>query len=118
SAVLAATGALLLSITYLKSLKPFLAVLIGLALAVVIQLVTEHYTATTRRPVQDIARSTLTGPATTILSGIYAGMESAVWGALLIALAIVGDFYLGGGDLAHLSTELYYVALSGMGVLS
>ncbi len=118
SAVLSAIGVLLVSITYLKSAKPFLAVLIGLGLTVLIQLVTEHYTSTRRAPVQDIARSTLTGPATTILSGIYAGMESAVWGALLIAFAIVGDFYLGGGDLAHLSTELYYVALSGMGVLS
>jgi K(+)-stimulated pyrophosphate-energized sodium pump len=45
-------------------------------------------------------------------------MESAVWAALLVGAAIAGDFYLGGGDLAHLATSLYYVALSGMGVLS
>jgi K(+)-stimulated pyrophosphate-energized sodium pump len=118
SAVLSASGVLIVSLTYMKSIKPFLAVLIGLVLTVLIQIVTEHYTSTTRRPVKDIARSTLTGPATTVLSGIYVGLESAVWGALLIGTAIIGDFYLGGGDLTHLSTELYYVALSGMGVLS
>jgi K(+)-stimulated pyrophosphate-energized sodium pump len=118
SAVLSAIGVLLLSVTFMKSAKPFLAVLIGLALTVVIQVVTEHYTATNRKPVKDIAEATRTGPATTILAGIYVGMESAVWAALLIGAAIIGDFYLGGGDLAHLSTELYYVALSGMGVLA
>jgi K(+)-stimulated pyrophosphate-energized sodium pump len=118
SALLSAVGVLLLSVTYLKSAKPFVAVLIGLVLTVLIQLVTQHYTATNRKPVQDIAQSTRTGPATTILSGIYAGMESAVWAGLLIGAAIIGDFYLGGGDFAHLSTELYYVALSGMGVLA
>ena len=118
SAVLSAIGVLIVSLAYMKSAKPFFAVLIGLVLTVLIQLVTEHYTSTTRGPVKDIAKSTLTGPATTILSGIYVGMESAVWAALLVGAAIAGDFYLGGGDLAHLSTSLYYVALSGMGVLS
>jgi K(+)-stimulated pyrophosphate-energized sodium pump len=118
SAALSAIGVLIVSLTYLKSAKPFFAVLIGLALTVVIQVLTEYYTATTRKPVQDIARSTLTGPATTILSGIYVGMESAVWSALLIGAAIVGDFYLAGGNITHLATALYYVALSGMGVLS
>jgi K(+)-stimulated pyrophosphate-energized sodium pump len=118
SAVLAATGVLIVSLTYLDTAKPFFAVLIGLVLAVLIQLVTEHYTSTRRQPVRDIARSTLTGAATTILSGIYVGMESAVWAALLIGAAIVGDYYLAGGDVIHLATALYYVALSGMGVLS
>src|SRR5207249_4485404 len=91
SALLAAVGALLLSITYLKTVRPFFAVLLGLVLATVIQLLTEHYTSTRRKPVQDIARSALTGPATTVLSGFATGLESTVWSILVIGAAIVGD---------------------------
>src|SRR5712691_7547585 len=46
------------------------AVLIGLVLASAIQLLTGYFTETTRRPVRDIGESSLTGPATVILSGI------------------------------------------------
>src|ERR1035438_6650904 len=46
------------------------AVLIGLVLASAIQLLTGYFTETSRRPVMDIAESSLTGPATVILSGI------------------------------------------------
>ncbi len=118
SAVLAAVGALLLSVTYLKTFRPFVAVALGLVLATIIQLLTEHYTSMRRKPVQDIARSALTGPATTVLSGFAAGMESTVWSILVIGAAIVGDFYLGGGPDGSISQQLYFVALTGMGVLS
>src|SRR5580692_5060516 len=46
------------------------AVLIGLVLASTIQLLTGYFTETSRRPVRDIGESSLTGPATVILSGI------------------------------------------------
>jgi K(+)-stimulated pyrophosphate-energized sodium pump len=54
------------------------AVVIGIALAAAIQLLTGYFTETRRRPVDDVAKSSLTGPATVILSGISLGMESAV----------------------------------------
>src|SRR5438094_9787859 len=69
SALASAIGVLLLSITYTKDLRTFWAVAFGLILASVIQLLTEHFTSTTRKPVKEIAESSLTGPATTILSG-------------------------------------------------
>jgi K(+)-stimulated pyrophosphate-energized sodium pump len=118
SAGLAAIGALVLSVAYLKDIRAFWAVLIGLALASIIQLLTEHYTSTTRRPVKDIAAASTTGPATNILAGISEGLESSVWSILLIGAAIVGDFYLGGGSMTNLSRELYYISLSGIGLLS
>ena len=91
------------------------AVIIGLILASVIQVLTEYFTATERKPVQDIAKSSLTGPATTILSGISVGLESAVYSALLLGAAVYGSFLLGQGNP---DVALYAVALTGMGLLT
>ena len=76
SALASAVGVFFLAVTYVKDLRAFWAVLFGLILASVIQLLTEHFTSTTRKPVQEIAESSLTGPATTILSGFATGLES------------------------------------------
>ncbi|HEY7281750.1 MAG TPA: sodium-translocating pyrophosphatase [Actinomycetota bacterium] len=116
SAVLAAAGVFLVAQLYLKDLKAFWAVLIGIVLAGLIQYLTEYFTSTRRRPVQEIAEASTTGPATVILSGFSTGLESAVYALVLVALAIIGAFLLGGSG--HLELQLYYVALVGMGLLS
>jgi K(+)-stimulated pyrophosphate-energized sodium pump len=115
SAALSALGVLAAAGFYLKDFRGFWAVLIGLVLALLIQLLTEHYTSTRRRPVKEIAESSLTGPATTVLSGFSAGLESSVWALLLVAGAVLGGFYLGHGDVTE---SLYFIALTGMGLLS
>src|SRR5919199_1695656 len=74
----------------------FLSVLVGIVLAAAIQLLTGYFTETTRRPVRDVGRSSLTGPATVILSGISLGLESAVYAALLIGAAVYAAFLIGG----------------------
>lgn len=66
------------------------AVAIGILLAAVIQQLTGYFTETTRRPVRDIGKTSLTGPATVILAGISLGLESAVYTALLIGLSVYG----------------------------
>jgi K(+)-stimulated pyrophosphate-energized sodium pump len=93
----------------------FLAVLIGIVLAVLIQQLTGYFTDTIRRPVKDVAKTSLTGPATVILSGIALGLESAVYTAILIALAVFGAFLLGFGSV---SVALFAVALAGTGLLT
>jgi len=93
----------------------FLAVLIGIVLAVLIQQLTGYFTDTIRRPVKDVADTSLTGPATVILSGIALGLESAVYSAILIAAAVFGAFLLGGGTVF---VALYAVALAGCGLLT
>jgi K(+)-stimulated pyrophosphate-energized sodium pump len=93
----------------------FLAVLIGIVLAVIIQQLTGYFTDTIRRPVQDVAKTSLTGPATVILSGISLGLESAVYTAVLIALAVFGAFLLGSGSVG---VALFAVALAGTGLLT
>ncbi len=73
SAVISAAAVLVISNAYMDSLRPGFAVVIGLVLAGVIQVLTQHFTDTKHRPVQEIAESTVTGPATTILSGFSIG---------------------------------------------
>jgi K(+)-stimulated pyrophosphate-energized sodium pump len=75
------------------------AVLIGIALAAAIQVLTGFFTETGKRPVNDVAASSETGAATVILAGIAVGFESAVYSALLIAAAVFGAFLLGGGSI-------------------
>ena len=91
------------------------AVAIGIVLAALIQRLTGYFTETGRRPVQDIGRSALTGPATVVLAGVAIGLESAVYAALLIALAVYGAFLLGG---ASIMLALFAVALAGTGLLT
>ncbi|MEU9195009.1 sodium-translocating pyrophosphatase [Streptomyces hundungensis] len=91
------------------------AVAIGIVLAALIQQLTGYFTETTRRPVKDIGRSSLTGPATVVLAGISIGLESAVYTALLIGLGVYGAFLLGGTSVM---LALFAVALAGTGLLT
>jgi K(+)-stimulated pyrophosphate-energized sodium pump len=91
------------------------AVLIGIVLAAVILALTGCYTGTEHRPVQDVGKTSLTGPATVILSGLSVGFESAVFTALTIAGAVFGAFLLGG---ATVMVSLFAVALAGCGLLT
>ncbi len=91
------------------------AVVIGIVLAGIILWLTGYFTGTTSRPTRDVARTSLTGPATVVLSGIGVGLESAVYTAAIIGLTVYAAFLLGGGAL-YLS--LFLVALAGCGLLT
>jgi len=114
SAAISAAVVFFISQVYLDDWKPAAAVVIGLLLASVIQVLTQYFTDTKFKPVQEIAEATNTGPATTILSGFSIGLESTVWSVLIIAGAVMGSFYLGD----TLAERLYFIALTGMGMLT
>jgi K(+)-stimulated pyrophosphate-energized sodium pump len=95
--------------------RVFGAIAIGLVLAQLVSRLTEYYTSTHFRPVQEIAESAETGPATAVLSGTAYGLESSVYAVIAIAIAIGVALALGGGNLTF---SLYLVALTGMGMLS
>jgi K(+)-stimulated pyrophosphate-energized sodium pump len=92
-----------------------IAVLIGIVLAAVILALTGYFTGTEHRPVKDVGKTSLTGAATVILSGISVGFESAVYTALVIGAAVFGAFLLGG---ASITISLFAVALAGTGLLT
>ncbi|MEZ5183462.1 MAG: sodium-translocating pyrophosphatase [Acidimicrobiales bacterium] len=95
--------------------RMFGAVLVGVALGFAASKITAYFTSTKTKPVQDIAKATRTGPATTVLEGISLGLESAVWGLIAVAAAIGGAIALGGGSFKF---SVYLVALAGIGMLS
>ena len=91
------------------------AVIIGIVLASLIQVLTGYFTEVNRKPVQEIGKSSLTGPATVILAGISVGLESAVYSAMLIGGSVYAAFLLGGGSTV---VALFAVALAGTGLLT
>ena len=93
----------------------FGAVVVGLILAQVLSRLTEYFTGTEYGPVQEIAESTETGPATVVLAGTASGLESSVYAILCIAIALGATLWMGGGDVQF---SLYLVALCGMGMLA
>ncbi|HLS41327.1 MAG TPA: sodium-translocating pyrophosphatase [Ornithinicoccus sp.] len=91
------------------------AVFIGIILAAFILWLTGYFTGTDSKPTKDVARTSLTGPATVVLSGFGVGLESAVYTSATIAAAVFLLFTLGGGSLI---LSLFFVALAGCGLLT
>jgi K(+)-stimulated pyrophosphate-energized sodium pump len=114
SAAISAAAVFVISAIYMDELRPAIAVLLGLVLASVIQILTQYFTDTKYKPVREIAEATQTGPATTILAGFSVGLESTVWAILVIAGAVAGAFILGDNT----AEALYFISLTGMGMLT
>ena len=91
------------------------AVVIGIVLAAAILGLTGYFTGTEHKPVKDVGKTSLTGAATVILSGLSVGFESAVYTTIVIGAAVFGAFLLGTGSLA---ISLFAVALAGCGLLT
>jgi K(+)-stimulated pyrophosphate-energized sodium pump len=91
------------------------AVALGIVLAGIILWLTGYFTGTDARPTKDVARTSLTGPATVVLSGIGVGLESAVYTAAIIGGAVYLAFLLGGGSVI---LSLFLIALAGCGLLT
>ena len=89
---------------------------VGVGLAVAFNPLTSYFTSTKKAPVKEIVKSTDTGAATTILSGLSVGMESSVWAVVVIAISFIIGLLLYNGDGARY--VLYAVAMIGIGMLS
>jgi K(+)-stimulated pyrophosphate-energized sodium pump len=74
----------------------FLCGIVGLAITGALIVITEYYTGTNFRPVQVIAKSSLTGHGTNVIQGLAVSMESTALPALVICVGIVAAFTLAG----------------------
>jgi K(+)-stimulated pyrophosphate-energized sodium pump len=106
----------LLAVFYANDWRMAMLTTIGVGLAVAFNPLTSYFTSTKKKPVKDIVKSTKTGAATTILSGLSVGMESTVWALVVIVISFIGAMVLYGGEQPIY--VLYAVAMIGIGMLS
>ncbi len=86
-----------------------IATVIGLAIGVLVGMITSYYCSMGKKPVMSIAEQSKTGEATNIIAGLGVGMESTAIPVILIAVGVVSTFYVAG---------LYGVAIAALGMLS
>lgn len=95
--------------------KFFMCGLIGVLTSWAFVWITQYYTEYRYRPVQEIARASMTGPATNIISGISVGLECTLLPVLTISVAILASYKLGSSALIH--GGLFGTAIATMGML-
>tara|TARA_B100001750_G_scaffold248097_1_gene276685 strand:+ start:22774 stop:24840 length:2067 start_codon:yes stop_codon:yes gene_type:complete len=93
----------------LTAINLFYATLVGVSSGILIGLFAEYYTSDERPPAQEIAKSSETGSATNIISGLGTGMISTALPVITIALAMLIAY-----DVAH----LYGIGIAALGMLS
>ncbi|SCG83015.1 membrane-bound proton-translocating pyrophosphatase [Proteiniborus sp. DW1] len=117
SSVLTVIVAFFLSKSMLDSYQPFIAILSGLAVGLIVARITEYYTSGDFKPVQSIADESETGSSTNIIGGLSVGMMSTAWPIIVIAIGILVAFFATGG-IADPAKGLYGIALAAVGMLS
>ncbi|MBC8591442.1 sodium-translocating pyrophosphatase [Wansuia hejianensis] len=117
SSVLTIIVGYFLSNNILGSNKPFIAILSGLVVGLIIAKITEYYTSGDYKPVQRIAAESETGASTNIIGGLSVGMMSTAGPIVLISIGILVAYYVAGGS-TNVAEGLYGISLAAVGMLS
>ena len=90
------------------------AALVGLAITVLITLITDYYTSKKYSPVKEIATASETGAGTNLISGLGVGLMSTFWPVIVIVTGILTSYFLAGTGLMG----IYGVAIAAAAMLS
>ena len=126
AAVLAAIVAAPLTYYLLGNWGVYIAILCGLIGGCLIGYFTEYYTSDTYKPTRNLADTTETGAATTIIGGLSLGMMSTIAPIIIVGIAVIVSFIAAGGTLTTNSAEytisfskgLYGIGIAAVGMLS
>jgi len=91
------------------TLTPWICAVIGIAVGIIIGIISEYYTSYDYKPTRNISHASKEGPALTITQGMATGMVSCMLPVVCLGIAIFATFALGG---------MYGVGCGAMGMLS
>ncbi len=95
------------------------AIVTGLVTGLVIGKATEYYTSHSYEPTKNIARSSKTGPATVIISGLGVGMVSTAIPVIAVIMGIIFSFLFATDfDVTDIGLGLYGIGIAAVGMLS
>ena len=98
----------------------YIAILAGLIAGVAIGKVTEYYTSDTYKPTQNLSKSSETGTATLIISGLSLGMLSTLLPILIVGAAVIIAYFCAqiGVEGSNPTLGLYGISIAAVGMLS
>ncbi|NLC66378.1 MAG: sodium-translocating pyrophosphatase [Clostridium sp.] len=117
SSAITVVAGFFLSKYILNTYKPFIGILSGLIVGLVIAKLTEYYTSSDYGPVKMIAKESETGSSTNIIGGLSVGMMSTAGPIIIISIGILAAYY-GSGGSANPAQGLYGISLAAIGMLS
>lgn len=88
---------------------PLWATIFGVLSGAAIGFVSEYFTSDHYGPVKLMAKNSQSGPAIAVTEGLAIGMKSTAAPAIILAIAVVGSYYVAG---------IYGVALAALGMLA
>ncbi len=114
--ILAAIGFYFVTNYMFNDMYIFFASLVGLAVTLLVTIITEYYTSTDYGPVKEVAKASVTGPGTNIISGLAVGLRSTFAPVLVIVAAMLGAYEL--GEHSTLASGIYGIAVAAIAMLS
>lgn len=114
--ILSAIGFYFITDYMMGDINLFYAALVGLAITLFINIITEYYTSTEYAPVKKIAKACETGAGTNVIAGIAVGLESTFLPVILIVTGIVVAYFFGEASIAE--NGVYGIAIAAVAMLS
>ncbi len=110
--------------TEVNSTNIFFCALVGVLITGLITFITEYYTGTQFKPVQQIAKASITGHATNMIAGLAVSMQGTALPAIVIVIGILVSYSLAGtygvgiAVMAMLSLAGIVVAIDSFGPIT